>query len=67
MENSTSLPITFQMALAHNKDALKAFLKLPDEKQNNIINEAKNIPSVREMNIFVSKIPKSIESQNKLI
>ena len=59
METNDKMPIEFQMALAHNEDALKAFLKLPDEKQNNIINEAKKVSTLREMNLFVNNINKS--------
>ena len=58
MEEKDSMPIAFQMALAHNKDAFLAFLKMDDKSQNNIINEAKNQHSLREMNIFVSNIAK---------
>ena len=53
------MPLTFQMALAHNKSSLNAFLKMTDEKQENIINEAKKQKTVREMNNFVNSIPKT--------
>ncbi len=55
MENN-QMPLTFQMALAHNKKAMSAFLNMPAEKQDNIINEAKKQSSLREMNIFVNSI-----------
>jgi hypothetical protein len=58
MEKS-DMPLTFQMALAHNKSSLNAFLKMTDEKQNDVINEAKKLSTIREMNNFVNSIPKT--------
>ncbi|MBR2943644.1 MAG: hypothetical protein IKC16_00980 [Clostridia bacterium] len=58
MEQNNQMPITFQMALSHNAPALQAFLKMDENKQDNIINEAKKVKGVREMNIFVSNIGK---------
>lgn len=58
MEQNNQMPITFQMALSHNTSALQAFLKMDAKNQDNIINEAKNVKGVREMNIFVSNIGK---------
>jgi hypothetical protein len=58
MEKS-DMPLTFKMALAHNKSSLNAFLKMTDEKQNDVINEAKKLSTIREMNNFVNSIPKT--------
>ena len=66
MENLSSLPITFQMALAHNEKSFSAFLKMDERAQNNIINEAKSIQGIRQMNIFVSNISKNIENGSNL-
>ena len=59
METNDKMPIEFQMALAHNENALKAFLKMSDRKQNDIINEARNLSTLREINLFVNNINKS--------
>lgn len=66
MKNPSSLPITFQMALAHNEKSFNAFLNMDEATQNNIINEAKERKTVREMNIFVANIPKYVENQGGL-
>lgn len=53
------MPLTFQMALAHNQKALISFLSMPNDKQEFLIREAKNQKTVREMNIFVNSITKT--------
>lgn len=56
---SSNMPLTFQMALAHNQKALSSFLSMPNDKQEFLIREAKNQKTVREMNIFVNSIAKT--------
>ena len=59
MEQMNNMPIAFQMALAHNKASMKTFLNLPDNEQDKIIDKARNVKSIREMNNFVNNISKS--------
>ena len=59
METNDKMPIEFQMALAHNDSALKSFLKMNDQQQNSIINEVKNLKTLREINLLVNNINKS--------
>lgn len=66
MENNDALPITFQMALAHNESSFSAFLKMGEDAQASIINQANNIKTLREMNIFVANIPKNVEKTDAL-
>ncbi len=58
MENNESMPITFQMALAHNEKSFSAFLKMDEKAQNEVIKSAKKIKTVREINNFVNLIPR---------
>ena len=58
MDGENKMPSAFQMALAHNTNSMNAFLKMSNEKQDKIINEAKEIKTVREMHNFVNFIPK---------
>lgn len=58
MNGENEMPLTFQMALAHNKTSMNAFLRMNNETQDKIINEAKEIKTVREMHKFVNFIPK---------
>lgn len=53
MENNEIMPIKLQMALAHNQRAFSTFLRMDDNAQKKIIESAKNIKTVREINIFV--------------
>ncbi|MBQ3040504.1 MAG: hypothetical protein IJD42_02785 [Clostridia bacterium] len=52
------MPIAFQMALAHNVPSMNEFLKMSNEKQDEVIEKSKNIKTIREMNNFVNSIPK---------
>ena len=52
------MPITFQMALAHNIPSMKSFLRMTNEEQDEIIKKAKNVKNMREMNTFVNNINK---------
>ena len=54
--HSSGMPIGFAMALAHNTKAMYAFLKLDDEKQDSIINKAKETKTMREMQQLVDNI-----------
>ena len=58
MDGEKKMPLTFQMALAHNEASMNVFLKMSDEKQDKIINEANEIKTVREMHNFVDSIRK---------
>ena len=58
MDNELNMPIKFQMALAHDKRALCAFMNMQENEQNEIINKASKIETIRELNIFTSNIGK---------
>ena len=58
MDNDNKMPLTFQMALAHNNHSMSAFLNMSNKKQDEIIKEASRIKTVREMQNFVDSIPK---------
>ena len=58
MEGETGMPIAFQMALAHNVQSMNEFLKMSNEKQDEVIEKSKNIKTIREMNNFVNSIQK---------
>lgn len=59
MESDNKMPLTFQMALAHNTQSMSTFLKMSNEKQDEIIKEATKLKTVREMQNFVDSIPKT--------
>ncbi len=58
MNEENKMPLTFKMALAHNASSMSAFLKMSNEKQDEVIERSKNIKTIREMNNFVDSIPK---------
>ena len=60
MENNEILPIKLQMALAHNKKAFEAFLKMDEKAQNEVIMQAKSLSGVREINNFVNSFVNSL-------
>lgn len=66
MDNYRGMPITFQMALAHNECAFKEFLKMDEKTQNMIIEESKKQKNVRQMHLFVNSITKGVENVNKM-
>lgn len=66
MDNYTGMPITFQMALAHNERAFREFLKMDEKAQNLIIEESKKQHNVRQMHIFVNSITKGVENVKKM-
>ena len=49
MNTFSHFPIDFSMALAHNVPAFKSFLSLSDGEQDEIIEKAKSVKSIREM------------------
>lgn len=59
MEEENKMPIAFQMALAHNVSSMSAFLKMSNEKQDEIIEKSKKIKTVREINNFVNSLNKN--------
>ena len=59
MAEKNDMPLSFQMALAHNIPSMKSFLSMDDKKQDEIIEKAKKVKSIREMNNFVDNIGKS--------
>jgi hypothetical protein len=66
MDNYTDMPITFQMALAHNKEAFRSFLKMDEKAQGLIIEESKKQKNIREMHFFVNSIAKGVEKVKKV-
>lgn len=55
--DSQNMPIYLQMALAHNVSAMRSFLKLDDEAQDEIIQRAR-VLSKMEIQNMVDNIPK---------
>lgn len=53
MINNHDLPIGFTMELAQHSDALNQFSKLPKEKQDNIVDGARQVGSKNEMRNYV--------------
>ena len=60
MENNENgkMPLSMQMALAHNVQAMQAFLKLDDRAQDEIIEKARQTTSKREIQKIIDEIPK---------
>lgn len=54
---SGGIPLSMQMALAHNTAAMRAFLKLDDREQDRLIEQAKNASTKREVQMLVDNIP----------
>ena len=59
MGEENKMPLAFQMALAHNVKSMNAFLKMSNEKQDEIIEKSKNIKTVREINNLVNSLDKN--------
>ena len=59
MGEENQMPLIFQMALAHNIESMNAFLKMSNERQDEIISKSKNIKTVREINNFVKSLNKN--------
>ena len=56
MIDNQEVPIGFTMELAQHSDILNQFAKLPEAKQNNIINGARDIASRNEMRNYVENM-----------
>ena len=55
--STQGMPISMQMALAHNVQAMQAFLKLDNDTQDKIIEKARSTDSKREIQKIVDGIP----------
>ncbi|MBR2024233.1 MAG: hypothetical protein IKA02_00320 [Clostridia bacterium] len=62
-----SLPIGFSMALAHNLTAFNAFLSMNDDKQDEIIEKARNTKTGREMQLLVDSLPSYKFNENNTV
>ncbi|MGO5051095.1 hypothetical protein ACTQ6A_01060 [Lachnospiraceae bacterium LCP25S3_G4] len=58
MIKNEELPIGFTMALAQNSNSLVTFSQMPQEKQQEVINGAKQMHSASEMRNFIDKLDK---------
>lgn len=56
MIDNSELPIGFTMELAQHSDILTQFAGLPKEKQESIINGAKEVTSHNEMRNYVENM-----------
>ena len=57
-ENGTQkMPLSLQMALAHNVSAMNSFLKLDNRQQDEIIAKAQAVSTRREVQQIVDNIP----------
>ena len=56
MEENNGMPLSMQMALAHNTAAMRAFLKLDDAAQNELMDRARKAPTKRELQQIVDGI-----------
>lgn len=57
MNEIPKIPLSLQMALAHNTEAMYSFLKLDNKTQDEIIEKVKNTETKREIQQIVDKIP----------
>lgn len=57
MNEIPNIPLSLQMALAHNADAMYSFLRLDNKKQDELIERIKNTETKREIQQIVDKIP----------
>ena len=62
MEENKGMPLSMQMALAHNVKAMQAFLKLDDAAQDEIMEKARKAPTKRELQQLIDGI-----GQNRLL
>ena len=58
-ENSYDLPIDLAMSLSSNPEALKIFINMSNEEQDNLIGKARETKSVRELQLMVDNLPRS--------
>jgi hypothetical protein len=57
-ENKTQgMPIYMQMALAHNVNAMQCFLRLDDQRQDELIERARKTDSKREIQKMIDGLP----------
>ena len=56
MNDVPEIPLSLQMALAHNVQAMQAFLKLDDGAQDEIIERARHASTKREIQKIVDGI-----------
>lgn len=57
MNEIPKIPLSLQMALAHNAEAMYSFLRLDDKTQDELIEKVKNTGTKREIQQIVDKIP----------
>ena len=57
MNEIPNIPLSLQMALAHNADAMYSFLRLDNKTQDDIIEKVKNTTTKREIQRIVDEIP----------
>jgi len=57
MNEIPKIPLSLQMALAHNAEAMYSFLRLDDRAQDELIEKVKNTETKREIQQIVDKIP----------
>ena len=57
MNEIPSIPLSLQMALAHNANAMYSFLKLDNNAQDELREKVKNTQTKREIQQIVDKIP----------
>ena len=57
MNDVPEIPLSLQMALAHNANAMYSFLRLDNEAQDDLIERVKNTATKREIQQIVDKIP----------
>ena len=57
MNEIPSIPLSLQMALAHNANAMYSFLRLDNKAQDELIEKVKNTQTKREIQQIVDKIP----------
>lgn len=56
MIDNTELPLGFTMTLAQHSNILNQFAQLPKEKQDEIVEGAKQVRSKQEMRDYVTSI-----------
>ena len=55
-DNSYDMPLGFAMALASNPRAMNVFMKMGNEKQDRVIEQAKSTKTKREMQQLVDHL-----------
>lgn len=58
------LPIAFTVALAHNDEALKYFVGLPQDSRNRIVEQTWAMNSTAEMTAFVDLLAAQSKGEN---